>query len=145
MESVSSKTMSAVVPSMEPAAATESKSSGTSRCSGVKYGVEEPPGVQNFSSCPGRTPPAISSSRSEEHTSELQSRQYLVCRLLLDKKDVVERPRLDDVATSVRQGAYDLFRPRLLLSPLDVSLLAYLDHPALAHAHVSPPATANSP
>src|SRR3712207_9527298 len=30
------------------------------------------------------TPP--SSSRSEEHTSELQSRQYLVCRLLLEKK-----------------------------------------------------------
>src|SRR3712207_7976584 len=29
----------------------------------------------------GRDPP-----RSEEHTSELQSRQYLVCRLLLEKK-----------------------------------------------------------
>src|SRR3712207_7171612 len=28
--------------------------------------------------------------RSEEHTSELQSRQYLVCRLLLEKK---KRPR----------------------------------------------------
>src|SRR3712207_7373982 len=28
----------------------------------------------------------ISSTRSEEHTSELQSRQYLVCRLLLAKK-----------------------------------------------------------
>src|SRR3712207_7188835 len=27
-----------------------------------------------------------SSLRSEEHTSELQSRQYLVCRLLLEKK-----------------------------------------------------------
>src|SRR3712207_7470850 len=27
--------------------------------------------------------------RSEEHTSELQSRQYLVCRLLLEKKDRV--------------------------------------------------------
>src|SRR3712207_8838141 len=27
-----------------------------------------------------------SPSRSEEHTSELQSRQYLVCRLLLEKK-----------------------------------------------------------
>src|SRR5947209_9368388 len=27
-----------------------------------------------------------SESRSEEHTSELQSRQYLVCRLLLEKK-----------------------------------------------------------
>src|SRR3712207_8265393 len=26
--------------------------------------------------------------RSEEHTSELQSRQYLVCRLLLDKIDI---------------------------------------------------------
>src|SRR5438445_7267914 len=28
----------------------------------------------------------IGSGRSEEHTSELQSRQYLVCRLLLEKK-----------------------------------------------------------
>src|SRR3712207_8658721 len=33
-----------------------------------------------------RQPPASRSSRSEEHTSELQSRQYLVCRLLLEKK-----------------------------------------------------------
>src|SRR5947209_11780091 len=33
------------------------------------------------------------SSRSEEHTSELQSRQYLVCRLLLEKKNYkVTRP-----------------------------------------------------
>src|SRR3712207_8847073 len=31
----------------------------------------------------GRPQPA----RSEEHTSELQSRQYLVCRLLLEKKN----------------------------------------------------------
>src|SRR3712207_9110613 len=29
---------------------------------------------------------AVGSLRSEEHTSELQSRQYLVCRLLLEKK-----------------------------------------------------------
>src|SRR3712207_7416723 len=28
------------------------------------------------------------SARSEEHTSELQSRQYLVCRLLLEKKNI---------------------------------------------------------
>src|SRR3712207_8833198 len=33
-----------------------------------------------------RAPPRASASRSEEHTSELQSRQYLVCRLLLEKK-----------------------------------------------------------
>src|SRR3712207_6995535 len=31
-------------------------------------------------------PPDSSRDRSEEHTSELQSRQYLVCRLLLEKK-----------------------------------------------------------
>src|SRR3712207_7496484 len=29
----------------------------------------------------------VHSGRSEEHTSELQSRQYLVCRLLLEKKN----------------------------------------------------------
>src|SRR3712207_8098624 len=47
----------------------------------------------------GRRPPVLSAQaahrpgapvreapRSEEHTSELQSRQYLVCRLLLEKK-----------------------------------------------------------
>src|SRR3712207_8474733 len=30
--------------------------------------------------------------RSEEHTSELQSRQYLVCRLLLEKKKMPSTP-----------------------------------------------------
>src|SRR5947209_12347571 len=34
--------------------------------------------------CQGR--PRLRRPRSEEHTSELQSRQYLVCRLLLEKK-----------------------------------------------------------
>src|SRR3712207_8507948 len=33
---------------------------------------------------------AESRERSEEHTSELQSRQYLVCRLLLEKKNQVK-------------------------------------------------------
>src|SRR5258707_3496147 len=33
-----------------------------------------------------RLPAKGNFSRSEEHTSELQSRQYLVCRLLLEKK-----------------------------------------------------------
>src|SRR5690606_42154377 len=32
-------------------------------------------------------------SRSEEHTSELQSRENLVCRLLLEKKKTKKRPR----------------------------------------------------
>src|SRR3712207_6997668 len=32
-------------------------------------------------------PHGLRDGRSEEHTSELQSRQYLVCRLLLEKKN----------------------------------------------------------
>src|SRR5258707_9333392 len=34
---------------------------------------------------------ATPAGRSEEHTSELQSRQYLVCRLLLEKKKKKEK------------------------------------------------------
>src|SRR3712207_8852319 len=34
----------------------------------------------------GQGHPGAPGARSEEHTSELQSRQYLVCRLLLEKK-----------------------------------------------------------
>src|SRR5438445_1429514 len=37
-------------------------------------------------------------ARSEEHTSELQSRQYLVCRLLLEKK----KKKNDDMRTNRR-------------------------------------------
>src|SRR5947209_9247065 len=40
-----------------------------------------------------RVRPADYSDRSEEHTSELQSRQYLVCRLLLEKKKHRRRPK----------------------------------------------------
>src|SRR3712207_6974632 len=36
----------------------------------------------------GQTKDERFANRSEEHTSELQSRQYLVCRLLLEKKNV---------------------------------------------------------
>src|SRR3712207_7386691 len=35
-----------------------------------------------------RSTPSPCEERSEEHTSELQSRQYLVCRLLLEKKNI---------------------------------------------------------
>src|SRR3712207_7404874 len=34
----------------------------------------------------------ITLARSEEHTSELQSRQYLVCRLLLEKTTITTTP-----------------------------------------------------
>src|SRR2546422_4325307 len=55
--------------------------------------VASTPGVTPCSECPGVRLPhcrncLMSSSvrRSEEHTSELQSRLHLVCRLLLEKK-----------------------------------------------------------
>src|SRR3712207_8290591 len=35
--------------------------------------------------------------RSEEHTSELQSRQYLVCRLLLEKKKKIHPQHINDL------------------------------------------------
>src|SRR3712207_7443059 len=43
-------------------------------------------GTRRPRDCHSRCRARISTNRSEEHTSELQSRQYLVCRLLLEKK-----------------------------------------------------------
>src|SRR5947209_16336398 len=40
--------------------------------------------------------------RSEEHTSELQSRQYLVCRLLLEKKKQRQPPHPADASAKLR-------------------------------------------
>src|SRR5258707_13961214 len=55
--------------------------SSTSSSSGVLWGRTEP--------TPDEDEVEL---RSEEHTSELQSRQYLVCRLLLEKKKDVQCP-----------------------------------------------------
>src|SRR5205809_4295461 len=46
-------------------------------------------GIPPTTSAPMATALRISSARSEEHTSELQSRLHLVCRLLLEKKNAV--------------------------------------------------------
>src|SRR3712207_8953257 len=45
-----------------------------------------PAGTVTLTGAGATFPMPIYSRRSEEHTSELQSRQYLVCRLLLEKK-----------------------------------------------------------
>src|SRR3712207_9411533 len=52
------------------------------------------PGAEGSLAGPGDHHGAVrvGPGRSEEHTSELQSRQYLVCRLLLDKKIVPVTP-----------------------------------------------------
>src|SRR3712207_7433102 len=42
-----------------------------------------------------------SRNRSEEHTSELQSRQYLVCRLLLEKKKTLKQSQPSELMHSL--------------------------------------------
>src|SRR4030067_2281742 len=53
-----------------------------------------PPGNRaSFSSSPISSAPTIwAATRSEEHTSELQSLAYLVCRLLLEKQKISHGP-----------------------------------------------------
>src|SRR3712207_7697333 len=46
------------------------------------------PGIDLDAFKPGGEKAEAFTVRSEEHTSELQSRQYLVCRLLLEKKNI---------------------------------------------------------
>src|SRR3712207_8639742 len=56
-------------------------------------------------------------SRSEEHTSELQSRQYLVCRLLLEKKKEQMTNIPETCACSpFEQTCYSLHSSQALLS-----------------------------
>src|SRR3989449_7102060 len=72
---------------------------------------------------------ATSSSRSEEHTSELQSRLHLVCRLLLEKKKIdlrlsltsLQSPgfqrlsrRMMSLHTTRRMTNFLLFKPNML-------------------------------
>src|SRR3712207_8750149 len=75
------------------------RSAGLAPCHPLSFGEALPPGNPGrfHPESPSRGLPAPachdpsvaaeSWTRSEEHTSELQSRQYLVCRLLLEKKN----------------------------------------------------------
>src|SRR5947209_11631530 len=58
--------------------------SSESRVQGIGGAVRAPRAARRVGG--GRATRARDRRRSEEHTSELQSRQYLVCRLLLEKK-----------------------------------------------------------
>src|SRR5437762_7457116 len=69
---------------------------------------------QNSATQPGRANP-----RSEEHTSELQSPMYLVCRLLLEKKKKENTPLRHNYATSLTTYAHlPLTESKLLHSTL---------------------------
>src|SRR3712207_6898964 len=78
--------------------------------------------------------------RSEEHTSELQSRQYLVCRLLLEKKKITPY----HIYHKQRQHARDAFRRRVRHDLQHVQLthlspLADLQRGPLPYRGCSPP------
>src|SRR3712207_7695781 len=53
---------------------------------GGGYGADVGTGTRTGTDVGGGYGADVGTGRSEEHTSELQSRQYLVCRLLLEKK-----------------------------------------------------------
>src|SRR3712207_8540263 len=66
-----------------PAQITPQNPAGTDGFEFVEYAHPKPEKLHALFKQMGFAPVA---RRSEEHTSELQSRQYLVCRLLLEKK-----------------------------------------------------------
>src|SRR3712207_8781353 len=68
-------------------------SSGKGAFSGPASALTSLPSPRAYRSSEAPAETTISLARSEEHTSELQSRQYLVCRLLLEKKKKVKRRR----------------------------------------------------
>src|SRR3712207_7796244 len=67
----------------------------------VSMALQAASGSSSSFSIPERSLTRIS-PRSEEHTSELQSRQYLVCRLLLEK----QKERVLATAQVLRQAGY---------------------------------------
>src|SRR3712207_8428516 len=81
------------------------------------------PSRPRSTSCHGRPsgtagPPSASGSaaRSEEHTSELQSRQYLVCRLLLEKNNQHLRIIRPFVSAADTSQAHSVLTPRTPVS-----------------------------
>src|SRR3712207_8982278 len=79
--------------------------SGYSRCSTTvrpSPGSSCGPVVMCVSVRGCRPPPAAADLRSEEHTSELQSRQYLVCRLLLEKKNISQATHYSTLLPFIR-------------------------------------------
>src|SRR3712207_7085164 len=73
--------------------------------------------------------PSIGRQRSEEHTSELQSRQYLVCRLLLEKK----KP-----CCTLSSPTCNYFSSLTFLQPSTLKLFPFL-WPYIARSHVPSP------
>src|SRR2546429_571208 len=79
-------------------------------------------------------------SRSEEHTSELQSRLHLVCRLLLEKKTVTTnllkfmRASIKMIGVSNLQSFIASMTQKLILSDISDESQTYLDKAGITTA-----------
>src|SRR3712207_8833148 len=71
-------------------------------------GGKAPSRADRFAGGSGHSTATAGSSRSEEHTSELQSRQYLVCRLLLEKKKNKQRVTHIISINTLSQASYPI-------------------------------------
>src|SRR6266704_4413824 len=101
---------------VNPAASSRS-SRGPSTVSGLASVVISASGAtsnpsRRWPSSPARTsPPRVVGVRSEEHTSELQSRFDLVCRLLLEKKQqILERKSGNDIKNNDNDTQREIIR-----------------------------------
>src|SRR3712207_7233188 len=94
---------------------------GESRTRNVALRRPSSPSTMVPASSTRRPGPSLS-TRSEEHTSELQSRQYLVCRLLLAKTQL---------------SYYDCEPNRLSLRPVTPRLYVPYYHPRLLPLHLA--------
>src|SRR2546429_5214177 len=70
-----------------------------SRCFAMLWAVRV-----GYAPIPSSKEPAAIGKRSEEHTSELQSRLHLVCRLLLEKKNNVHTVSMLTFTARARTG-----------------------------------------
>src|SRR2546429_1398606 len=81
-----------------------------------------------------RWPWCRTSTRSEEHTSELQSRLHLVCRLLLEKKKkYASSATFSDISTAIRHCLQCLPCPAARQSARTMNCCAQLYAAALFH------------
>src|SRR3712207_7723797 len=73
---------------------------------------------------------ATGSERSEEHTSELQSRQYLVCRLLLEKKKNSHNTSHTSSPTRTAHSKYGIYHLRPPFTPIHrIPPVTLITHP----------------
>src|SRR2546422_4127476 len=82
-----SVTKASVMPSANQEWSVSRDRSASGRTASERIRAIRAPGRARPSQSPGR---AGAAGRSEEHTSELQSRLHLVCRLLLEKKKTIK-------------------------------------------------------